>query len=58
MRLFQTDAHLLRARFELFRNPAKAREHLAQARQLIADTGYHRRDPELALLEGKLAEIG
>jgi len=58
MRLFQTDAHLLRARFELFRNPAKACEHLAQARQLIADTGYHRRDPELVLLEAKLAEIG
>jgi len=57
MRLHQTDTHLLRARFELFRNPAKGSEHLAQARQLIADTGYHRRDPELALLEGKLAEI-
>ncbi len=57
MRLFQTDAHLLRARIELFRNPAKAGEHLAQARLLIEETGYHRRDRELALLEGKLAEI-
>ena len=42
MRLFQADIQLTRAR--LFRD----RESLAAARQLIEDTGYKRRLPELA----------
>jgi len=42
MRLHMADVHLHRAR--LFHD----KESLAEARTLIADCGYHRRDPELA----------
>jgi hypothetical protein len=51
MRLHLADLHLLRARLYAARNPALAREHLAQARALVHETGYHRRDAEVAALE-------
>jgi len=35
-----------------------ARECLATARALVADTGYHRRDGEVAALEEALVEVG
>ena len=54
LRLCQTDLHLLRARLYATRNPALAREHLAQARALVHDTSYHRRDAEIAVLEHAL----
>jgi hypothetical protein len=46
MRLFLTDYHLAIAR----RDPVKNREHIEKAAKLIAETGYHRRDAELAEL--------
>lgn len=54
MKLFITDIHLLAARLDLDegRRP-EAQEHLTEARALIQQTGYHRRDGELAELEGK-----
>ena len=57
MRLFETDCHLEYARLHLAQSdkPA-AREHLAKARALVTETGYHRRDPDLAELEQELAE--
>jgi hypothetical protein len=33
--------------------PVAARPHLTQARAIIAATGYHRRDAELAELEAR-----
>ena len=48
MRLHLTDFHLESARLALAESdPAAAREHLAKARQLVNETGYHRRDPDL-----------
>ncbi|MEM6455801.1 MAG: hypothetical protein AAF772_11950, partial [Acidobacteriota bacterium] len=56
MRLFACDAHLERAR--LLRDLStddnareQARPHIEMAKALIAETGYHRRDRELANLE-------
>jgi hypothetical protein len=54
MRLYLTDIHLLRARFEIPSNAALARQHLAQAKQLVRETGYHRRDCDIATLERHL----
>jgi hypothetical protein len=55
-RLHETDAHLAYARLHLAEDDrAAAREHLAKARALIDQTGYHRRDEELARLEALLA---
>jgi hypothetical protein len=54
MRLYLTDLHFLRARFEASGNPARAREHLTQAKQLVSETGYHRRDRDIAVLEDRL----
>ncbi len=55
MRLFQTDCHLEWARLHLARNePAAARDRLAQARTLVNETGYHRRDPDLDDIEQQL----
>jgi hypothetical protein len=34
----------------------QAREHLATARAMIEETGYHRRDGEVAELEQRLRE--
>lgn len=53
-RLDETDAHLGYARLHLAQHaPAKAAEHIAEARALIRATGYHRRDAELAELEAE-----
>ncbi len=59
LRLHETDAHLGYARLALAEgSPTSARPHLARARTLIDGTGYHRRDGELAELDGRLAEAG
>ena len=64
MRLYLTDLALERARLALdvpaaFDNPeaarAEAESQTAKAAALIADTGYHRRDGELAELQARLA---
>ncbi len=56
MRLHLTDFHLESARLALAESdPAAAREHLEKARQLVAETGYHRRDPELDEITAQLA---
>ncbi len=57
-RLHETDAHLGHARLALAEGstPAAALPHLTAARALIAATGYHRRDEELATLERALAQ--
>ncbi|MBZ5618136.1 MAG: hypothetical protein LAQ69_05275 [Acidobacteriia bacterium] len=34
---------------------AQAREHFAMAETLVQETGYHRRDPDLAALRAALA---
>jgi tetratricopeptide (TPR) repeat protein len=52
LRLHEADAHLGHARLALAEgHPEPAREHLAAARHLIDETGYHRRDGELRDLE-------
>ena len=64
MRLHLTDLALERARLALdvpaaFASPeaarAEAEAQTAKAAALIADTGYHRRDGELAELQARLA---
>ncbi|WP_438022678.1 SIR2 family protein [Sorangium sp. So ce233] len=51
-RLLEADAHLAYARLDLAETDrTPAREHLAQARSIINQTGYHRRDQELGRLE-------
>jgi tetratricopeptide (TPR) repeat protein len=56
MRLFECDAHLEYARLALAEgSPEKAREHVAEARRLVEETGYGRRRPEVEALE---AEVG
>ena len=61
MRLFMTDYHLEMARL-LFKNPthstaeektATVSEHINAAEFLINETGYHRRDDELAALKAQ-----
>jgi len=55
MRLHEADCHLAYARLYLARGEKdKARESLAKAKQTIEQTGYHRRDKEVAELEGQL----
>ena len=57
-RLHEADAHLGLARLCLAEeDPTPALDHLATARKLIDETGYHRRDGELAELEAKAAEM-
>jgi len=57
MRLFEADCHLEYVRLRLAqRQNAKARPHLADAATLITETGYHRRDPDLAELSKKLED--
>ncbi len=52
LRLHACDAHLGHARLALAEgDPAAARGHLAKARALVEETGYHRRDRELADLD-------
>lgn len=56
MRLFEADAHLEYARLHLdLGQPDRARPHFETARDIIAQTGYRRRDPEVAELEQRLA---
>ena len=56
MRLHLTDFHLESARLALAESdPAAAREHLDKARQLVNETGYHRRDPDLDEIAAQLA---
>ena len=55
MRLHQTDCHLEWARLHLARNETNAvRDRLAKARTLVNETGYHRRDRDLAEIEQQL----
>ena len=55
MGLHQADAHLENARLYLaMGEEAEAREHLATAKEMIGRMGYHRRDGEVAELEGRL----
>ena len=58
MRLFLCDYHLESARLALTVNKSvhelSANEHVAMARQLIEETGYKRRLPELVYLEEQL----
>jgi tetratricopeptide (TPR) repeat protein len=55
MRLFEGDCHLEYARVYLAQGQAdQARPHLAMGKAMIQDTGYHRRDGEVAELEGAL----
>ncbi|MBK8561910.1 MAG: hypothetical protein IPN76_00760 [Saprospiraceae bacterium] len=57
MRLHLTDYHLETARLRLAQaRPADARPHVAEAARLIEETGYHRRDKELAELQKALGE--
>jgi tetratricopeptide (TPR) repeat protein len=49
MRLHLTDYHLASARLALRNGDrAQAREHFTKAEALVQQTGYHRRDPDLA----------
>jgi hypothetical protein len=68
MRLFEADCHLEYARWYLAAKRrdvpaerlyggdamAQAREHLAIAKQMIEEMGYHRRDQEVKELEAQL----
>jgi len=55
MRLHLCDAHLERARLALRQgDPEVARRHVALARQLVAETGYGRREREVRWLEGRV----
>jgi tetratricopeptide (TPR) repeat protein len=52
MHLHEVDCHLEYARLHLAcREKEKARQSLAQAKEMIQDMGYHRRDGEVAELE-------
>jgi hypothetical protein len=53
--LLEADTHLAYTRLHLARaNPTAARTSLTRARTLIEQTGYHRRDRDLAELESAL----
>jgi tetratricopeptide (TPR) repeat protein len=55
MRLHEADCHLEYARLHLAcGEKEKARQSLAQAKEMIEDMGYHRRDGEVAELEEML----
>ena len=57
MKLYITDYHLESCRLCLAENkPDRAKEHLAAAKKLIAQTGYHRRDKDAEELAGALSE--
>jgi tetratricopeptide (TPR) repeat protein len=57
MRLFLCDAHLGYAWLAIEeKNPAEARKRAGAARELIAATGYHRRDEELTALAQAISE--
>ncbi|MEE9545325.1 MAG: hypothetical protein V3V55_07025, partial [Rhodospirillales bacterium] len=55
MRLHEADAHLEYARLHLAGGDSTAaRDHLAKAKAIVADTGYRRRAPEVAELQERL----
>lgn len=55
MQLHLTDYHLESARLALAEGlPEQAKAHVREAERLIAETGYHRRDQELAELQARL----
>lgn len=55
MKLFVTNCHLGHARLAVAeKKPGDAQDRLAKARALIDETGYHRRDAELAELEERV----
>ncbi len=55
MKLWLADAHLEFCRLEAMeKNPKKAEEHLEEAKKIVEETGYHRRDKEIEALEGIL----
>ena len=57
MRLHLTDFHLESARLALAESDLPAAcEHLDKARQLVNETGYHRRDPDLEEIAAQLAK--
>ncbi len=57
-RLHECDAHLGYARLAIAEgNRAKAGEHLEKARRIVEETGYHRRDEELAAVETQIAQM-
>ncbi len=59
MLLHQCDAHLEWTRLHLAsHDDANARRHLDIAKGLVEKTGYHRRDPDVAFLEERLAASG
>jgi tetratricopeptide (TPR) repeat protein len=59
MRLHEADCHLEYTRLHLAREDRDAaRACLAKARTMVAETGYHRRDGEVAELEEALEEQG
>ncbi len=60
MRLHEADCHLEYVRLYLASGRDVAlqrlyREHLAKAKEMIEEIGYHRRDQEMKELEGRLA---
>lgn len=56
MRLYLLDYHLEQARLLMVRSQSKrAQPLITQAWRLIAETGYHRREPELKALEAEIA---
>ena len=58
MRLHEADCHLEYARLHLAcGEEEKARESLAKAKRMIEEMGYHRRDGEVAELEGELESL-
>ena len=58
MRLHEADCHLEYARLHLAcGEQEKARESLAQAKGMVQEMGYHRRDGEVAELEGELEPL-
>jgi tetratricopeptide (TPR) repeat protein len=55
MRLFEADCHLEYARLYLAKgDKEQAREHWEKAREMVTETGYHRRDREVEALEDEL----
>jgi len=57
LRLHETDARLLQGHMGLGEDPPDiegAQQSLARAQQLVAATGYHLRDADLLILEGRL----
>jgi hypothetical protein len=55
MRLHECDAHLEWARLCRYRGDREgAKRHLAEARRLVKETGYLRREREVRWLEGRV----